>query len=77
MGVLWQYYLGIAVGAVLMVGYAIVKAPILLIAFVPLWFFYATLKCPGCKTPLKANRLNWWRFPAKTCLKCGRDLTQP
>lgn len=76
MAVLWQYYLGIAVGTLLFVAYLIVKAPILLIAVVPLWLYYATLKCPGCKTLLKVNRLSWWRLPAKTCLKCGRDLTQ-
>jgi hypothetical protein len=77
MAVLWQYYLGIAVATVVLVGFLITKTPILLIPVVGIWLYYATLRCPSCKMLIKANRKNWWRFPATTCLKCGRDLTKP
>jgi hypothetical protein len=77
MAVLWQYYLGIAVGTVVLVGFLITKAPILLIPVAGIWLYYAMLRCPSCKMFIKANRMNWWRPPSTTCLKCGRDLTKP
>ena len=77
MSVLWQYYLGIAVGTLVLIGFLLTKAPILLVPVLGVWLFYAFLRCPDCKTLIKRNRLNWWRFPATTCLNCGRDLTKP
>jgi len=77
MAVLWQYYLGIAVGTLVVIGYLITKVPILLVFMLGIWLFYALLRCPDCKTLVKRNRRNWWRLPATTCLKCGRDLTKP
>jgi len=75
--VLWQYYLGIAVGALLIIAFLLTKAPIFLVLAFATWLFYALLRCPECKSLIKRNRRSWWRFPATTCLKCGRDLTTP
>jgi len=77
MAILWQYYLGIAIGTLTLIAFSIIKAPILLLFMAGIWIFYATLRCPQCKTFIKGNRKNRWSFPATTCLKCGCDLTKP
>ena len=77
MAVLWQYYLGIAMGTLMIAGFALAKAPIFLVFAAGIWLFYATLRCPDCRTFLRSNRQHRWNFPATTCLKCGRDLTRP
>ena len=77
MAVLWQYYLGIAIGTLMTAGFLITKAPIFLVPTAGIWLFYATLRCPECKTLIRRNRRNKWSFPATTCLKCGRDLAKP
>jgi hypothetical protein len=77
MSVFWQYYLGIAVGWLVLMGYLLLKVPIFLVLLVGVWLFYTLLRCPDCKTLIKRNRLSWWRLPSTTCLKCGRDLTKP
>jgi hypothetical protein len=61
----------------MLIGFLIAKVPILLVFVAGIWLFYATLRCPDCKTFIKRNRQNRWSFPATTCLKCGRDLTKP
>lgn len=77
MAVLWQYYLGIAVGSIAVIGFLVARAPVLLVIVGGIWLFYTTLRCPNCKTLIRRNRVNRWTFPARTCLKCGRDLTKP
>jgi hypothetical protein len=77
MAILWQYYLAIAVAMAVLVASWIAQAPLLLVIVAAIWFYYATLRCPLCKALIKTNRRNWWRFPERTCLKCGRDLTKP
>jgi hypothetical protein len=77
MSIVWRYYLGIVVGFLVVAMYALTKLPIFLILTLGIWLFYAFLRCPDCKTLFKRNRLSWWRLPSTTCLKCGRDLTQP
>ena len=77
MAVLWQYYLGIAVATLVITGFLITKAPIFLVLTAAIWLFYATLRCPDCKTFIRRNRRHLWNFPATKCLKCGRDLTTP
>jgi len=53
MAVLWQCYLGIAIGTLMLIGFLIVKVPILLVFVAGIWLFYATLRCPECKTFIK------------------------
>lgn len=77
MAVLWQYYLGIALGMAALAGSWIFQTPLLLIAVAAIWMFYTTLRCPGCRKLIKGNRRAWWRMPERTCLKCGRDLAKP
>jgi hypothetical protein len=76
MAVLWQYYLGIAVGMTALAGFWITGNPLLLVVVAAVWFYYATLRCPACNKLIKTNRPKWWRMPARICLKCGRDLTK-
>jgi hypothetical protein len=77
MSIVWRYYLGIVVGALLMAMYALIRLPIFVVAMFGAWIFYALLRCPNCNALFKRNRLSWCRLPATTCLKCGHDLTQP
>jgi len=77
MSVVSRYYLGVAANWAVLVMWFLTKLPIFLFLFFPVWLFYALQACPDCNALFKKNRLNWWRFPSTTCLKCGRDLTKP
>jgi hypothetical protein len=77
MSVLVQHYLGIAIGTIVLFGFLITKAPIFLALVAAIWIYYATLRCPQCRSLAKRNRKKWWRLPARTCLNCGRELTMP
>jgi hypothetical protein len=77
MSTLARYYLGIAVGTVMLLAFLITKSPVFFVAVAAIWIYYATIRCPNCRTFVKRNRRSWWRLPAGTCLTCGHDLTKP
>ena len=39
--------------------------------------YILTARCPACRSRLARNRKKWiYLYCAKTCLKCGHDLTK-
>jgi len=71
MSIVWRYYIGIAVGFIVVAMWLLTRLPVFLVLFFGVWLFYALLRCPNCKALFKRNRLSWWRLPSTTCLKCG------
>jgi len=57
MSVVWRYYLGIAVGCIVLVMCLLTKLPIFFFLFFAVWLFYALQRCPDCKKLFKRNRL--------------------
>lgn len=46
----------------MLTGFLLAKAPTLLIFAAAIWLFYATLRCPECKTFIRTNRQKRWSF---------------
>jgi hypothetical protein len=77
MSPLARYDVAQTVSLIAAAGVVITRAPVFDVMVVVAFAYMLLARCPSCGSRLARNRKKWIHpLCAKTCLKCGHDLTK-